>query len=316
MELFGRVNKNDEIEACFDFDEKIQRVKLGEVNLRNTNTTLTISTKSDGESILHKIEKVGGCMFGKRDIHLLMSQLQKCVRRFKVKLGVRTAKTLMEIDGGYLALLRRLPVIMWEDSGIHKSFVGLVWLMIVSGKNLEYLSWKKGKNWVLGIVKKICEMKTNHTWVGKLKHIRPVLKFGEKPVNDVSKALLVRIAFGGMKKDLYMMERSVEYWNKNYDMVDKSTVEIVEYSTISCITKNDIMRCAADFHCLPRLLSEVVRRRRYLEEDDLRKAMWYFSSGINKRYDIHALERTNRYKRLWEEEKTTIRNIALELLNK
>lgn len=70
-----------------------------------------------------------------KNMGLLKSHLQKCVRRSHTQLAVKTALTILRLNPG--ELLRRLPIIMLEDAHLFPaSFISLVWLMAATSKGM------------------------------------------------------------------------------------------------------------------------------------------------------------------------------------
>lgn len=63
---------------------------------------------------------------------VLKSILQKSIRRRRPFPSVRVAMEL--IDKALGELLRRLPIIILEDSTLHPDFPLLVWLMVAESK--------------------------------------------------------------------------------------------------------------------------------------------------------------------------------------
>ena len=81
----------------------------------------------------------------------LQSHLQKAVRRKNKKAAVFTADLLLDLSP--LKLLRRLPIILIEDTFVHKSLSTLVWLMCaLSIKNNNKGLNDNQKRWILGVV--------------------------------------------------------------------------------------------------------------------------------------------------------------------
>ena len=72
-----------------------------------------------------------------KNVPYLKSHLQKCIRKQNDILAVSTCYHLLKLN--LQELLRRLPIIMLEDTTLHESFSTLIWLMIVisSCKNFK-----------------------------------------------------------------------------------------------------------------------------------------------------------------------------------
>lgn len=80
----------------------------------------------------------------------LKSLLQKCVRRKLSKLAVVTSKQM--IKQNINVLLRRLTVIMVEDTTLTKEFHILCWLMFSGKQTFPLFVYE----WILGIVNLLC----------------------------------------------------------------------------------------------------------------------------------------------------------------
>ena len=85
---------------------------------------------------------------------LLKSHLQKCVRRKLIYKAVQSAYNLMAIN--FKSFIRRLPIIMLEDTILHESFPTIIWMM------LAYPKWQPTVShirWLLSIVYLIASCK-------------------------------------------------------------------------------------------------------------------------------------------------------------
>ena len=71
-----------------------------------------------------------------KNVHYLKSHLQKCIRKQNDYLAIPTCNHLLKLDT--VELLRRLPIIMLEDTELHESFSTLIWLMIVVSSKSEF----------------------------------------------------------------------------------------------------------------------------------------------------------------------------------
>ena len=81
----------------------------------------------------------------------LQSHLQKAIRRKNIKASLFTTDLLLELSP--LKLMRRLPIIMIEDTQIHCSFPTLIWIMCsMSISNDKRGLFENQKRWILGVV--------------------------------------------------------------------------------------------------------------------------------------------------------------------
>lgn len=102
-------------------------------------------------------------------VPFLKSHLQKCVRKGNAPLAVATAKLLMQRD--MVQLVRRLAIIMVEDTDVHPSFNVLTWWTVYLS-HLVAVRKQNGSDerltvhdvpmdlceWLLGVVHVLCEL--------------------------------------------------------------------------------------------------------------------------------------------------------------
>lgn len=72
-------------------------------------------------------------------VPVLKSILQKSVRRRRPLPAVRVAMELMDKAAG--ELLRRLPIIILEDSTLHRDIPLLVWAMVAESKVTTFMRY-------------------------------------------------------------------------------------------------------------------------------------------------------------------------------
>jgi hypothetical protein len=139
----------------------------------------------------------------------LQSHLQKCVRRKNARGSVYTADLLLEINP--VKLLRRIPIIMIEDTFCHESFSTIVWLMcsLSIKNNLRYLH-ENQKRWILGVVylittfnyKEVIENSDEWIFQNNLSKIHKL----NNDIQDLIYSIEVRKCYGGMKGDIHMFQ--------------------------------------------------------------------------------------------------------------
>lgn len=255
------------------------------------------------------------------DIPILKSQLQKCVRRSKTRLALQTTLALMKTPSGFNELLRRLPIIMLEDVGLHQSIVPLVWLMVVYSKR-PYLvnAWKEACEFILGIVESLCRTRTNSGWVGKIKYYRVLQNYSPEPTNPFSTAVWLRMKYGGTKGDMFMLQRYVAYFNMSQDEVIRGKIQPMNIGKVKELKRTEIHSWSADYHCYPGILWKASHVSGYSRED-IKKAMWIFQSGTNARFDIvnktfhDDKDEAKRYMDIWKICKPMLKQQALYQYN-
>jgi hypothetical protein len=94
----------------------------------------------------------------------LISHLQKSIRKMHHDKSIKIAKHIIDLD--ISSLLRRLPIIMFEDVIPHSSLPILIWLLIASSKGFEFKTVMI--QWLLGVVY-FLSSKAKHDEYKKLK---------------------------------------------------------------------------------------------------------------------------------------------------
>lgn len=234
----------------------------------------------------------------------LISHLQKAVRRKNYKNAVCTGNILLHLD--LVKLMRRLPIIMIEDSFMNKSFTTLIWLMclVSSGYDLN----ENQKKWVLGLIFLITKFEfkeyispIKNEWVFN-KNIKQIHNLNNNTIQDIIYCLETRKCYGGLEGDKYMiMNRCIEYINifKNTDdilfnmMLKREIIPI--YLDILYINKNEWLLEAYDFHCFSSILNSLVNEYDDYSEDEFKEAIWFMSSSLNFRSTLKYNKQQNKY---------------------
>jgi hypothetical protein len=203
---------------------------------------------------------------------LLKSNLQKAIRRRHIEEAFATAKHLLAQDAQ--ELLRRLPIIMCEDTMLHPAlFMEIVWLMIAVSK---------------GYVLTVDDCKHIMNFIGACLsapaqyNILVTLPGGEAAVdllNPLQLSFALRIEYGGMKCDMAFMKRllgriAIGELAQNLDFIQ------VDYESVGTFDlERHLIPEAVDFHCFPAMLkiTEVPK-----------PAIWHNRSAINVRPLIGA----------------------------
>jgi hypothetical protein len=201
---------------------------------------------------------------------LLKSAVQKAVRRGKVDEALACVKSLLDKDP--VGCLRRLPVIILEDSMLHPDYAKLAVLTDrVRQKGMPLT--EADKTLVLTIVADItrCEWrdfeKDNPDYAEGYK----IAKMGDEELALIN-AINYRVRIGGWKDDQEMLRKFARIWAKRFaegswDM-DKLrsyfTGEVVEYADVPYATIEDIPIEAADFHVFG--IGKVLLKKPYVNE--------------------------------------------------
>lgn len=233
----------------------------------------------------------------------LISHLQKAVRRNKKVASIYTADILLELNP--VKLLRRIPIIMIEDTQIHESLPTLVWLMCLISDNKHQLT-KTHKKWILGVVyiltistyKEVYDI--NDEWIFS-KKISKIHNIKNTKLQDIIYSLETRNCYGGMKGDSLMIESFQNIYlqryllndiNNKYESFFYEKIRPIMTKTIKFNRKQFLLE-GYDFHCnssLPYIL-ECEFPEYNIEE--YKTAIWNKSSSINNRTLIKFIDKKN-----------------------
>ena len=131
--------------------------------------------------------------------------------------------------------------------------------------------WNGWLNWVLGLLHFICNK--------KFKYVNHIIDIDYKwSDNQYSCALLLRVFYGGMKGDMILLKNCAK-------IIEKFDPEELETNTleIKLIKPNynmKIIRAAADFHCVPGIIKNILKIHPNYTDINVKKAIWDYSSSI------------------------------------
>lgn len=162
-------------------------------------------------------------------VPVLKSILQKCIRRRRPLPAVRVAMEL--IDKSLGDLLRRLPIIILEDSSMHPDFGLLVWLMISYSK--DYALPPQLIIRVLQIVFEVASCQWSDPLVRSsqeegqdddepqgsgayLASFHVASESVPKSAEEMIWSILVRAEYGGMKGDIRMLHKYADLWKRRF----------------------------------------------------------------------------------------------------
>jgi hypothetical protein len=229
----------------------------------------------------------------------LKSHLQKAVRRRRSRAAVTTADLLLELNP--VQLLRRLTVIMLEDSFLHESFSTLVWLMcaLSSKKNgsLFFLR-EEHKRWLLGVTYFLILPEIQESVPGKYwrdpfylrKHFYTLHQLTDDQTSLIY-ALEIRRLYGGLKGDGLMMKAFAHIYLERFQKNKLPAIWIKYFYTkirpirlrATPFHQREWIYAAYDFHCSPSILTVLEEEFPDYDRDNFKAAIWYKSSSLNLR---------------------------------
>ena len=233
-----------------------------------------------------------------KNIQYLKSHLQKCIRKQNYTYAVPTAFHMMKLDLN--DFLRRLPIIMLEDVYLHNSFTTLIWLIIAHAThNFKFKRYIY--EWLLGVVYLLCiinekdiidcnSIDENNHAIKNSKIIDILNTYSKLNENEYSLlySMHLRIAYGGMKCDLKMLENYAYIWKQRFiekDVIKKINNIILKpiCINVSKLEINDWDLSAIDYHCNQRIIGYILKKYDDIDEAELKKLIWYNSSCLNNR---------------------------------
>ena len=229
----------------------------------------------------------------------LSSHLQKCIRRMDDVKSVQTAKHFLDLDCS--SFLRRLPIIMLEDVTIHESIGVIVWLMIAVTKGFQ-LKWEMVK-WLLGVVYYLSNepMKTNYFNTDR----EEIDLSQQKEDRNILYSLRFRKAYGGMKGDMNMIEYYIQEIIQKNISVKRDKIQYIKLG-MDQLKYSEWVYQANDFHCNRSIPRQVQSHIPNMDEERIRKLIWYFSSSLNKRFTIEYSEKDTED---WEKIRKVVRKV-------
>lgn len=254
-----------------------------------------------------------GMMAGSIYDSYLKSHLQKAVRRRKKKASVFTGDLLLEMSP--LQLMRRLPIIMLEDSFPHKDISVIVWFMCAYSTTkintkIFYLH-ERQKEWILGFIyqltatnyKEVVPRKyylhnsEDHDFWKLIPSLHRLEGKGMRSVMDFVYSIETRLRYGGMDGDSRLMIASIRYYldraeNGGFTVSDKiwKNEFYRPIRPILChrtkFTQDEWIYLAYDFHCSPGILTRLEEEFPGYDKDIFKATIWHCSSSMNNHQDL------------------------------
>ena len=253
-----------------------------------------------------------------KNIHFLKSHLQKNIRKKDIDRAISTSLHLIKLDLN--EFLRRMIIIHIEDTFLHYSLNTLIWLMIANSTK-KFKMKKYIYEWILGFVYITCNTKkidnynkTIHSYDYKNNYDElnsyEKLNIKEEEISTLY-SLNMRIAYGGMECDINMIKKCINLW-KNRFLTDKVHMNFMKIRPINIYVKELPIEnwdySAIDYHTNKNFIDFISKKFNYNEEE-LKKIIWYNSSGINYRKN-----NKNYRNDVWEEIKEYVNKTQKYLL--
>lgn len=254
--------------------------------------------------------------YTKKWIPLLKSHLQKTIRRQLHQKAVQTALELITVD--HIEFLRRFSIIIIEDTRLHKNLPVIIWLMAACSSRNKFILGDCHVNWLLGLVKTISKIKFSDQINFKKECISPSLNDYDNLDSKKEKCILysikLRKSYGGMHSDMELLTNCEYHWYNKFLLNDnsycKSSIKIINHTTINPLSKEDWELAAIDFHCMPDMLTLLHMKFKKYNIETLKNTIWFQSSSINNR-----VPKTNMYQDTWKDIKKFVQKYQYYTIN-
>lgn len=255
---------------------------------------------------------------------VLKSGIQKAVRRCRARDAVSLAWVMLRTPEGFLALARRLPIILAEDGCILPAdFSFATWFCVAAQISDPAAAAATGVysqrvvQRILQVVQRAADNPRREAVdvfgvaPGAVPTLAQIEALGDRRHEALLKALLVRAAYGSMAGDVTMLINLAGIWHRRflapaepgdwYFEMPKLSAPLVRLADFEHFSfhRGMVLPEAIDFHCssIVELCLEDVECRSILDdlavapaarESYLKSLMWTFRSGVNKKRRLGA----------------------------
>ena len=275
---------------------------------------------------------------------LLISNVQKCIRRSLPDKAVRTSMVLMEYH--LLTFVRRLPIIVMEDVILHPMMPRIVSIMEQVSKN-EGIS-REDVAIMLQVIVDLCKCPQRDSLDTDLLNQYTGREQLSATADKLINSLRLRAQFGGMGWDIEMLEKYARQWTMRFDENESKwrqflherfpNVISVNPATIRTLQKEDILLEAVDFHCSP--ITNILARKTEFQhliyrlfgradvKDKISDIIWELRSSVNKRkvfwdptlptdvIERNSLENREKHLQLYQAMSQQIESVSRWYINK
>lgn len=245
---------------------------IDKVTLRKSKFTIHIYGKiKDNNKIIIR-EDIMENRF--KNVPLLKSNLQKCIRRGLTDKALVTGYNLIQQD--FWSFIRRLIIISIEDVSVVENIPFLSWCLVaypnfnLTNEMIQYLLLTI---YALCNFPKKIKIKKSYSSISNTIYqnvIQEPIKLG----------YLIRQEYGGLKGDMAMINYLLTKNIKNKYIVRIPLENLLLTRTIS---KLDIINPSIDFHITHKIYKYISDRSEIKNHETIKKAIWNHSSSINFR---------------------------------
>lgn len=240
-----------------------------------------------------------------KNVSFMKSHLQKNIRKQNDGLAVSSSYHLIKMS--IQDFLRRLPIIMIEDSFLHESFPTLIWLMVAD--TIQSFTMKKYMiEWLLGVVYVITQLPKDVIIYQNTPSIPPskMIQFldsiqdFELHQKSILYSVLLRISYGGMLFDNHMLQQYAVLWKERFIqnpsiehpiVIHQMNIRPIQFFSVLPLELSDWDLTAIDFHCSS-IIDFVHKKHPDIDVQTIQQLIWLNYSSINTRVEhvIHNPE--------------------------
>jgi len=297
---------NDNNQILFLTERPKKYYRIGSIKWKQYDTILNICCSKKRFNNAHKksseinrFRNITSNNYNIKQIPILKSNLQKCIRRSLSDQSRSTALTILCLKSS--ELLRRLPIIMLEDVILNNDFLFLIWLMCANSKGYPI-----NDNCMLKIINIVNQLalcnsrdlyyKNEDIDIRKL-DLSKILEYQK----NILWAIQLRKSYGGMKGDMKMLNYFTKKWydrfKNEYDLIP--IINNIQIDQLRLIRFDDIHISSIDFHCT-NIINFITNKYPNYENEEIKKAIWYNRSCYNnKNINEGKEEINNEYKEIW-----------------
>jgi len=304
--IFYLDNSNNDYNVYLNNTIPKKSIKIGKIKWNYSKNNLHIYLNNTYYDI-YNFQK----NYTTQNISLLKSQLQKSIRQQLIDLSLNIAYQFINLD--LSEFLRRILIITLEDVLLNKYFPVITWMLVAySTKN-----WKPSINdinWLLNYTKYLCTINYREKY-DKLDITTVIPKFNVDLFNTLIFSLELRKSYGGMMSDLKMINWFINTWynrftnNINIDILNNNIIiedllNIIENTEL--IKPTEMLLEGVDFHNYPQILQKIKSVYMTYELEDIKKAIWEYSSKFNTRYYLNTESKEtpndldDKYYKIWK----------------
>lgn len=231
------------------------------------------------------------------NVSYLKSHLQKSVRRSDVWRTIKTSYHMMLLD--LQSFLRRLCIIALEDALPLEGFNVLVWFTSAVSKG--YNMSDSQKCWCLGYAMKLAECPHYEIHEHSDKEFdltkNKLYRLDQKQ-SDLLYSIQFRKAYGGMRGDKWMLSSLAEKWHNRFvEDPEKWWLTLKAHIPFVLPPEEPLeigewILAAIDFHCCPGILNNLSMTYDGYTEEEMKSAIWHYSSSITNKIAIDGREPT------------------------